>query len=181
MIENDKLSELLEKAKNEENSYNWADAAKVYEQVAKIFLDKKKMEDAASAYKTLGRIYFLISETTNTSNKFVESLNRTIEAYNKAANLFEENENKAEQLECKAESSFASGFIASSRNDAKTSYNNSIELFVEASKLFSENDDQESLARILSRAAFCFTLTQPFLDNKIEGEHFFHKGSNLAS
>ena len=39
--------ELLNKAEIEEKYYNWEDAAKLYEQAAKLFLDKKMFEDAA--------------------------------------------------------------------------------------------------------------------------------------
>ena len=181
MIENNKIAELLDRAQTEENLYNWAEAASLYEQAGKSFLNKKKVKDAANAYKGLGRVYILISETANTKVEYVESIKRAIEAYNKATNLFKQGKNKAEELECKAEVLFASGFIARSINDAKKFLNNSIDLFVEASKFISKSDDQESLARKLSRAAFCFAHCQPFLNDKIEAEQFFQKGTSLAS
>ena len=181
MNENIKLSEILERAQTEENLYNWAEAARLYEQVGKLFLDKKKVKEAANAYNGLGRVYSLASETADTKVEFVEWIKRAIEAYNKAKNLFKQGKNKAEELQCEAEALFASGFIASSINDAKKFLNNSIDLFVEASKFISKSDDQESLARKLSRAAFYFTLCQPLINDKIEAEQFFQKGTNLAS
>ncbi len=181
MIENNRLSELLDRAKTEENLCNWAEAAKLYEQAGKSFLNKKKMKDAANAYKGLGHVYFLASETTDTKAEYVESIKRAIEAYNKTTKLFKQDKSRAEELECKAEALFANGFIASSINDAKRSFSKSSELFVESSNYFSKNDDQESLARTLSRATFCFSFLRPFLDDKLEVDQFLQKGLSLAS
>lgn len=181
MIENNKLSEILERAQTEENLYNWAEAARLYEQAGKSFLNKKKVKEAANAYKGLGRVCILISETADTKAEYVESIKRAIEAYNKATNLFKQDKNKAEELECKAEVLFASGFITSTVSAVKKSFSNSSDLFVEASNIFSKNDDQESLARTLSRAAFCFIFFQPFLDDKFEVDQFIQKGISLAS
>jgi tetratricopeptide (TPR) repeat protein len=101
MIENNNLSELFERAQTEENLYNWAEAVKLYEEVGKLFLNKKKLKETANAYKALGRIYFLISETADTKAEFHESLTRTIETYNKAANLFEQNKNNAAHFDAR--------------------------------------------------------------------------------
>ncbi|MFW9943037.1 MAG: carbon-nitrogen hydrolase family protein [Candidatus Thorarchaeota archaeon] len=181
MNENKNLSELLEKAQIEENSYNWSDAVEVYEQVAKAYLDKEKVDDVANAYKALGRLYFLISETVDTKAEFIDNIKQGIENYHKAAKLFKQNEFKAEELECKAAAMWAKGFIASSINDAKELYTNSSDLFVEASNFFSKSSDQESLARSLTRAAFSFIFVQPFLENKMEVDLYLKKGISLAS
>ncbi|UCD02438.1 MAG: carbon-nitrogen hydrolase family protein [Promethearchaeota archaeon] len=181
MTENSKLSELLKRAQTEENLYNWAEAARLYEQAGKSYLNKKKVKEAAIAYKCLGRVYFLAFETVDTKAEYVESLKLAIEAYNKAKNLFKQDKNKAEELECEAEALFANGFISSSTSDAKKSYSNSSDLFVEASNIFSKSDDQESKARSLTRAAFSFIFLQPFSENKLEADQLFQKGISLAS
>jgi len=181
MIKNNKIAELLDRAQTEENLYNWSEAVRLYERAAKSFLDKKKVDEAANAYKGLGRVYILVSETADTKAEHIESMKRATEAYNKATNLFKQDKNKAEELECKAEALFASGFIASTISDVKKSFSNSSDLFVEASKIFSKNDDQESLARTLSRAAFCFIFFQPFLDDKLEVDQILQKGISLTS
>ncbi len=41
MIDDDKLTELLDRAQTEENSYNWAEAARLYEEAGNSFLNKK--------------------------------------------------------------------------------------------------------------------------------------------
>ncbi len=181
MIENNKLSEILERAQAEENLYNWAEAARLYEQAGKLFLNKKKVKEAANAYKSLGRVYFLAFETADTNAEFVEWIKRAVEAYNKAKNLFKQDKNKAEELECEAEALFVNGFITSSSSDAKKSFGNSSDLFVEASNIFSKSGDQESLARTLSRAAYSFIFLQPFSENKLEADQLFQKGISLAS
>jgi len=140
------------------------------------------VKEAANAYKRLGRVYFLASETVDTKAEYVESLRRVIETYNKSKDLFKQNKNKAEELECEAEALFAHGFIASSISDAKKSFSKSSDLFVEASNLFSpKSDDQESVARCLSRAAFCFIFLQPFSADKLEVDQNFQNGISLAS
>ena len=164
MIDDDKVSDLLDRAQAEENLYNWTEAVRLYKLAAKSFSDKNKGEAAAIAYKGLGRVYALASETVDTKVEYVESIKGAIEAYNNATNLFKQSKNRAEEIECKAEALFANGFIGSSISEVKKSFSNSSDLFVEASNIFSKNDDQESLARILSRAAFCFSFSQPFLD-----------------
>ncbi len=45
---------LLENVEIEIKKYNWEEAAKLYEQSAKEFLDKKKLEDAANNYAKFG-------------------------------------------------------------------------------------------------------------------------------
>ena len=181
MIDDDKVSDLLDRAQAEENLYNWTEAVRLYKLAAKSFSDKNKGEAAAIAYKGLGRVYALASETVDTKSEYVESIKGAIEAYNNATNLFKQSKNRAEEIECKAEALLASGFIASTISDVKKSFSNSSDLFVEASNIFSKNDDQESLARILSRAAFCFSFSQPFLDDKLEVDQYLHKGISLAS
>ncbi|MFW9998769.1 MAG: hypothetical protein ACFE88_01505, partial [Candidatus Hermodarchaeota archaeon] len=73
---------MLEKAQTEENLYNWAEAARLYEKAGKSFLNKKKVKEAANAYKDLGRVNFLASETADTNAEFVEWIKRAVEAYN---------------------------------------------------------------------------------------------------
>ena len=181
MIEKNKLSEILERAKVEENLSKWIDAARLYEQAGKGFLNNKKVKEAANVYKDLGRVYSFASETADTNAEFVVCVKRSIEAYNKAKNLFKQDKNKAEELECEAESLFLNGFISSSNSDAKKFFINSTNVFVEAINFFSKSDDQESMARTSSRATFSFAFSQPFLDNKIEADQYFQKGSKLVS
>ncbi len=182
MIDENNVIDLLNRAQIEENLYHWVEAARLFEEAGKICLVKKKVNDAANAYKRLGRVYFLASETANTKNDFVESLKRAIEFYSKSKELFKRDKNKAEELECEAEALLANGFIANSVSNAKKSFSNSCDLFVEASNLFSsKSDDQESVARTLSRAAYSFVYLQPFSENKQEVDQFFHKGKNITS
>lgn len=48
---------LLERAKVEEKNYNWVEAAKLYEQATKLYLNKKLVEKAAEGYKKVGYAY----------------------------------------------------------------------------------------------------------------------------
>ena len=48
--------ELLNKAEAEEKNYNWEQAAKFYEQAARVVLDQNKLKNAAKIYNKLGDI-----------------------------------------------------------------------------------------------------------------------------
>ena len=181
MNEKNYLSELLDRAQIEENSYNWTEAARLFEEAGNLFLNKKEVKEAANAFKSLGRIYVFASETADTKAEYIESLKQGVEAYTKSKNLFKQDKNKAEELECEAEALFAYGFIANSSSDSKQSFSNSCDLFVEASNFFSRRDDQESFARTLSRAAFCFIFLQPCSENKLEADQQFQKGISLST
>ena len=57
MIKKINEAELLELAKTEEKNYNWEKSANLYEQIAKSFLEKNSLEDAAKIYKRIGLTY----------------------------------------------------------------------------------------------------------------------------
>jgi len=94
---------LLEKADSEEKVYNWEEAAEIYNQVAKSFLDKNMIEMAAKVYKKLGYANARAANTVDTSESYIEQTKYAINSYKKAANLFEQSGNNPEELECEAE------------------------------------------------------------------------------
>ena len=85
---------MLERAGVEEKAYNWVEAARLYEQAAKAFLDKKMVEEAAGAYKKLGYACARAAGTAETSEEYVELNKRAVEAYKEAANLFGQSGNR---------------------------------------------------------------------------------------
>ncbi len=153
MTEEENESVLLERASVEEKAYNWMEAAKLYELVAKSFLDKKMVEKAALAYKNLGYARAQDSETADTADEYKNSNNLAITAYKKARNLFKQTKNRPEELECEAEIFNIKGVIAGSIMEAKRNFSESYELFIKSSEMYAKKEDQESIARTLCRGA----------------------------
>ena len=181
MTEEENESVLLERARAEEKVYNWMEAAKLYEQVAKSLLDKKMVEKAKGVYKKLGYAYSRGAEITKTTEEFIEKINLGVNAYKNAVNLFKHKKNRSEELECEAEALYISGFIADSVVEAKNTFSKSYELFIKSSELFSKDEDQESIARTLSRAAMTSFFLITYCSDRKEIEQVYQKGRDIAA
>ena len=171
---------LLKKVKAEENIYNWAKAAKLYEQIVKYYLDKKILEKVAENYKMVGHSYERAAETTETTKSYLELNQYASDAYKKAANLFKQIGNSAEELECKAESSYVNGLISSSGKETKILFSQSYEFFINASEFFSKNEDQKGLARTLSRATLISWYIVNYCSDQKEIEQICQKCINTG-
>jgi predicted amidohydrolase len=171
---------LLERAGVEEKAYNWVEAARLYEQAAKAFLDKKMVEEAAGAYKKLGYACARAAGTAETSEEYVELNKRAVEAYKEAANLFGQSGNRPDELECEAEALCASGAVAGSSVEGKKTFSQAYELFVESSELYSKEGDQESFARTLSRATWTSFFLVTYCSDRWELEQVSRKGRDVA-
>lgn len=172
---------LLKRASVEENAYNWMEAANLYEQVVKSFLDKKSVEMVTGIYKKLGYSYSRGAETSETTEEFKENINRGIKAYKDAANLFKQKKNKLGELECEAEAFYMNGFVAKSIVEAKNMFSKSFELFIESSELYSKDGDQESIARTLSRAAMASFFLITYCSDREEIEQVYQQGRDIAA
>jgi hypothetical protein len=143
---------ILERANHEEVNFNWAEAAKLYEQAANIFLDKEISEQAAETFKIAGYSYKRAAETVEKSKDYFELNKQSGTFYQKAANLFKQIGNIAVELECKAEIHYLKGLIAINAKETKMLFTQSYELFINSSEYFRKNNDKKSLARTLMRA-----------------------------
>ena len=171
---------LLEKAKVEEKGYNWIEAAKLYEQAAKFYLDNKMVKIAADTYKKLGYAYSRATWTAEEAEEYVERNKLTANAYKNAANLYKKTKNRAEELECLAEASIASGNIADSVTEAKESFDKSLKIFIESSEFYSNKDDQESVARTLSRASIASWFLVSFCSERLEIDQVLQKAREIS-
>ena len=171
---------LLERAGVEEKGYNWVEAAKLYEQAAKAFLEKKMVEEAAGTYKKLGYAYARAGKTAETAKKYVKLKKCATKAYKETAMLFKQSGNRPEELECEAEALFVDGLLATSVAEAKKAFSKSYELFIESSEHYSKEDDRESFARTLSRAAMASYLLVTYCSDRLEIEQLSRKGRDVA-
>jgi len=113
------------------------EAAKLYDNVAKSFLDKEMVEKAAYAFKKLGFTNARAADTVDKSEEYKIHIKSAIESYKEAKNIFKQIKNKAEELECEAETNFYKGIIANSKEEGKKVTYRSYELFIESSEIFS--------------------------------------------
>jgi len=171
---------LLEKAREEERKYNWVEAAKSYEIVAKSYLDKKMVKKAADVYNKLGISYRFAIETAETTEDYLEQINCGIKAYRKAINLFKQTRNKPMELECRAEIFYISTFVTDSIMEQKEMLISSMELFIEAGDLFYKREDQKSIARTLSRGAWISSFLLVYLSDPNEIEKVSQKCREIA-
>jgi len=176
-----KQEELLEKAKGEENAYNWREAAKLYENVVKYFSDKKMVNKTAEAYKKLGDVYNYIAETAITREEFIGQTKNAINAYNEAANLFSQMKNKAKELECIACASCNKGLMGSSVIEVREAFHDASRLFIESSDFFSKDNNQEGMASALSKATVSLYYLIFSIQEKSEIDKIYQKGIDIAN
>lgn len=179
MIKMEEEAALLEKALAEEKTYNWLEAAKLYKRVAESFLKKNLLEKAAEKYKKYGRMSYISSLATETSEDFFKQINNSVDTFEKAKNLFKQTGNKSKELECRAEILYLNAFIEDSQADQEDKASKSIELLIEASKHYSNEDDQESTARTLSRAVYISSSFAIFLNVPTKIEKVFQKNIDI--
>ena len=148
-------AEILLKADEEEKNYNYEEATGLYEQVAKSFLTRNLVENAALTYKKLGSVYSYALETAKTSDVFINNCKNGIKAYEMAKKLFNQIGNHSNVLECEANIFYINGLISGSITEAKKNFNDSYELFIESSKFYEQEDNKEATARTLCGGLMC--------------------------
>jgi len=150
---------LLKRAVGEEKAYNWVEAANLYEQIVKSYLDKKLVDKAASTYKKIGYSYAQGAEKTETVGEYKNLKKKAIASYKTAENFFNQINDKREELECKAEALFISGLIAKSIIIAKEKFFHSNKIFKELNELYYKKNEQNDVIRISK----CEVLTSFYL------------------
>lgn len=169
----------LEKAEAEEKAYNWAEAAKLYEQIANSYLDENFLEKAAILYDKIGYNYFIASDQVDTAVKYKELITKSSNAYKKATDLFRKVGNKVEELECKALEHLLNLVITGSLREDKNVLARSLELLNQSCELCSKENDQDALARILSRAVMVSYLLMAWFNDPKEIDEVCQKCNDI--
>lgn len=176
----DRESSLLERVRLEENNHNWEKVAKLYEQISKIYIEKKLLVKSAKIFKKLGWAYYRSGEITRTQEDYIKLNMLAIEAYNEAIKTYKQIKNKSQQLECLAEVNFIKGFLSDSIEQAKQAFNDSQELFIESSDLYSKKNEKKNVARVLSRAAMTLFFLITYYSESEDIEQVYQKGREVA-
>ncbi len=173
-------NKLINEAKAEEKNYNWQNAASLYDQVAKAFLDKNLLEKAAKYYMKVGYAYAKASHTTDTSDEFNGISNLAIKAYENALNLFNQIKKIPEGLECEAVILSIKGVLGNSVMEGKVNFKKSYELFVKSSEIYRNDDDQKSTARSLGSASQSLYYLATCSVEQEEIENYIKKGLQIG-
>ena len=143
-----KKESLLEEAQREEHNYQWEKAAELYEEAARLFTEKKKLEDAAKIYNKLGDICLRAVLASETKEDYINWDEQAIDAFNKAEDLFKRSNHKLLSIECKAKAFNAKGYVITSIEEAKKNLKKSFDLFLELNNSYSKTNDNRSYLRV---------------------------------
>jgi len=171
---------LLERAKFEEKNHNWKEATNIYEQILKIFLEKKVLAKSAKIFKKLGWTYYRSGEVARTQEDYIALNMLAINAYNEANKTYGHIKSKSQQLECLAEENFIKGLLSDSIEQAKQVFNESYKLFIESGDIYSEKNKKKSIARVLSRAAMALFFLITYYSESKDIELIYQKGREVA-
>ena len=139
--------ELLNKAETEEKNYNWEDAAKLYEEVAKAYLDKNMIIDAAKAYNKFGEICVRTVRAAETKVDYVKWRDKSAEAFSNAERLFKQENEVLLSMECKAKALSTISYVVTSTEDAKKDLKHSLDILLNLSQQYSKANDTENVIR----------------------------------
>ena len=139
--------ELLNKAETEEKNLNWEEAARLYEQVAKAYLDKNMIMDAANAYNKFGEICVRTVRASETKADYAKWRDISVEAFSSAEHLFKQENEELLSIECKAKALSTITYVVTSTENAKKDLKHSIDLLLNLSQQYSKTNDMENIIR----------------------------------
>jgi len=177
-------SDLIESAEAQEREYNLAEAAQLYEQVAKLYVEESLLEKAAQLFEKVGNLYSMARWMAETVDVYEDLINKTVNAYKEALNLFKRLGSKFEELECEALILYFRFSRLNQRTDspieAHKNLKNSLELIMESYELCPKDKDREILARILMNVTMISSIVISFVDDPKEIIDLYQKGMDLS-
>ncbi|MFX1499714.1 MAG: nitrilase-related carbon-nitrogen hydrolase [Promethearchaeota archaeon] len=136
MTEITQEEDLLEKALMEENIYNWKEAARLYKQLAKSYLDKGDKKKAARFYNKSGYLFWSATYASRNAGELEENSKNLLRTMKKAADIHKEIGNISDELESKGLIMLTQAlFFMESKQEVLNSARNSIELLHRAIRL----------------------------------------------
>ena len=136
---------LLENARMEEKNCNWSNAVELYEQIAKDYVDKGILNDAANLYNEIGELCHRALLASKTKLEYLKWIKHTIEVYHIAEDLFKQIDNEFLSLECKAKALFTSGWAVTSIEEGKSALKESINICLDLNKRYANRKDKKDL------------------------------------
>jgi len=173
------IRELLNKAEAEEKNYNWANAAKLYEQTAKAVLDEKSFKISAKLYYKLGDIYHRAVFASESKEDVLNWSNLSIEAYHKAEGLFKKVNKDLLIKECKAKALAPKSYIATSVEEARYYLKESINLLHELYKLRLKLNNRKKIIKTSILSLISIGYLMLILEDPSDIEYYCHLSRNI--
>ena len=177
-------SDLIERAEAQEREYNFAEAAQLYEKIAKRYVERKFLRKAAELFEKVGDLYSGVRMMVENVDMYEDVINKIVNAYKEASKLFKRIGRKFEELECEALILFYSFYRLNQKTDspieAHENIKKSYELILEAYELCPKNTDREILARILSRVTMISYLAICLVEDPKEIIAVYQKGMDFT-
>jgi len=170
---------LLEKAEIEEKYYNWEKSAKLYEKVAKSFLETDLLHDAAKIYDKLGFICFRAVYASRTKEDYLNWNEQSIKAYQKAESLFNQLNNDFLSMECKAKALAQTGLVITSIEEGRKNVKKSVDIFLGLIEDYSKANDTKNFIRLSTLIVEPMMLFLLICSNPSELEHYSELGWNI--
>lgn len=151
MMKREKEEVLLERAGVKEKGYNWVEAARLYEEAAKSFLDKEMVEKAAEIREQIGFCFFRAALQADTHEDFRSRMKLAVGAYERAAELSEKAEEEGKRAKIshsKAMAAYASSWIATDPSKKRELLDECWRLGKEVLKDYEEAGDSLGYGRV---------------------------------
>ncbi|MFW9972099.1 MAG: carbon-nitrogen hydrolase family protein [Candidatus Odinarchaeota archaeon] len=152
---------LLKKALLEEGTYNWKEVARLYEQIAKSYLDKEDKKRAAEFYYKSGLSFYDATIASVNVGQLKENSENLLRTVKKAANINKEIGNLSDELECRAMILMTQAlFFMESKQDVLNAVKKAIEIHNKVIELHKK----EGKSKIdLARKLYYYSLAISFL------------------
>ncbi|MFX1419184.1 MAG: hypothetical protein ACFE9N_09720, partial [Promethearchaeota archaeon] len=153
--------DLLERALLEESAYNWKEAAKLYEKIAKSYLDKGNKKKAVKFYLKSGYSFYDAAWASENMEELKENSENLLRTMKKAANINKEIGNLSDELECKGVISLTqASYFMKNKQEVLNSAKESIENLNKAIKL---HDKEKASKNDLARKLCNYSVATAFL------------------
>ncbi|MCK4380627.1 MAG: hypothetical protein KAW51_05755, partial [Candidatus Lokiarchaeota archaeon] len=179
IVKSNQEETLIKEAKIEEKNYNWEKAANLYEKVAKSFLEKNLLQDAAKIYNKLGDICLRAILASEIREDYLNWNEQSVKAFHKAESLFNQNNNKLLSMECKARALALTGLVITSIEEARKNLKKSIDIFLELIEEYSKANDTKNCIRLSTLTVDPMNLYVLLCSNPSELENYGQLGRNL--
>ncbi|MFX1311326.1 MAG: nitrilase-related carbon-nitrogen hydrolase [Promethearchaeota archaeon] len=170
---------LLEKALMEENTYNWKEAARLYEQIAKSYFDKDDKKKAAEFYDKLGYIYFRAVYASEIKEDYLNWNEQSIKAFHKAESLFDQTNDNLLSMECKAKALAQGCFVIRSIEEVRKDIKKSVDIFLELIEEYSKVNDTKNCIRLITLTVDPMLLFVFISSNPSYLEYYSKLGRNI--
>ncbi|MFW9823101.1 MAG: carbon-nitrogen hydrolase family protein [Candidatus Thorarchaeota archaeon] len=170
-IENIK-EKVLSDALKEEKAYNWVEAAKLYEKVAKSVQEAKYFDK-------LGDIYIRAIMASKTKEDYVYWSNQAIKAFYKAESLFNQTNDKLLAMECKAKALNARGYLITSIEEGRDDLKKSIEICLDLIKTYSNSGKNRNVVEVTILASQSIIFLLYVCKEPKDFEDYIELGCNL--